>query len=143
MVHEQLAEIDAREVNSIPVGDGIVVRVGKYGPYIQRGDDRGQVPEDLPPDELTVARAEELLGAASNDQVLGVDPATGLTVLARAGRFGPYVQLGGAEGANGAGAAAGAGVAAAAGAEAAAAAGAAAQVISVSAIASARLTCAP
>ncbi|MDQ6617388.1 MAG: type I DNA topoisomerase, partial [Actinomycetota bacterium] len=126
MVHEQLAEIDAREVNSIPVGDGIVVRVGKYGPYIQRGDDRGQVPEDLPPDELTVARAEELLGAASNDQVLGVDPATGLTVLARAGRFGPYVQLGGAEGANGAGAAAGAGVAAAAGAEAAAAAGAAA-----------------
>ncbi|MDQ1417600.1 MAG: topoisomerase [Acidimicrobiaceae bacterium] len=94
MVHDQLAEIDAREVNSIPVGDGIVVRVGKYGPYIQQGESRAQVPEDLPPDELTVERAEELLGAGSNDRVIGVDPDSGLPVLARAGRFGPYVQLG-------------------------------------------------
>jgi DNA topoisomerase-1 len=106
MVHDQLAEIDAREVNSIPVGAGIVVRVGKYGPYIQSGDSRAQVPEDLPPDELTLEKAEELLGAGSNDRVIGVDPASGLAVLARAGRFGPYVQLGDSsgEGANGNGA---------------------------------------
>ncbi len=105
MVHDQLAEIDAREVNSIPVGEGIVVRVGRYGPYIQRGEDRAQVPEDLPPDELTVAKSEELLGAGSSDRVLGVDPASGLQIVARAGRFGPYVQLGGGEATNGSAAA--------------------------------------
>ncbi|HEX3424623.1 MAG TPA: type I DNA topoisomerase [Acidimicrobiales bacterium] len=101
MVNDQLGEIDAREVNSIPVGNGIVLRVGRYGPYIQRGDDRAQVPEDLAPDELTVAKAEELLDAGSSDRPLGDDPDTGLPVVARAGRFGPYVQLGGLDAANG------------------------------------------
>ena len=99
MVSERLGEIDAREVNSIPLGPGsdgvdIVIRVGRYGPYLQRGEDRASVPEDLAPDELTVERAEELLAAPSGDRVLGDDPDTGLPVLARAGRYGPYVQLG-------------------------------------------------
>ncbi|HZT64930.1 MAG TPA: type I DNA topoisomerase [Acidimicrobiales bacterium] len=99
VVSEHLDRIDAREVNSIPVGtdsDGhpIVVRVGRYGPYLQRGEDRAPVPEDLAPDELTVERAEELLAAPSSDRTLGTDPDTGLPVLVKAGRFGPYVQLG-------------------------------------------------
>ena len=94
-----LEEIDAREVNSIPIGadgDGeeIVVRVGRYGPYLQRGEDRASVPDEVAPDELTVERAIELLSTPSGDRVLGDDPATGKPVLARAGRFGPYVQLG-------------------------------------------------
>ena len=94
-----LGEIDAREVNSIPIGmdsagRSIVVRVGRYGPYLQRDDDRAPIPEDVPPDELTVARAEELLAAPSGDREVGTDPSSGLTVLVRTGRFGPYVQLG-------------------------------------------------
>jgi DNA topoisomerase-1 len=100
LVQERLGEIDARDVNSIsiPGSDGIVVRVGRYGPYVQRGDETAAIPEHLPPDELTPAKAEELLSAPSGDRVLGTDPATGLSVLARAGRFGPYVQLGEAAG---------------------------------------------
>jgi len=99
MVTEQLGEIDAREVNSIvigvdPSGDEIVVRAGRYGPYIQRGDSRASVPEDLPPDELTVEKAMELLEQPSQDRVLGTDPESNLPVIARAGRYGPYVQLG-------------------------------------------------
>jgi DNA topoisomerase-1 len=99
MVSERLNEIDAREINSIPIGNGtdgepIVVRVGRYGPYLQRGEDRASVPEDVAPDELTIERAEELLSAPSGERVLGTDPDTGLSVIARAGRFGPYVQLG-------------------------------------------------
>ena len=97
LVSERLGEIDAREVNSIPISDDIVVRVGRYGPYVQRGEERASVPEELPPDELTVQRAEELLQAGSSDRVIGTDAATGLPVLARAGRFGPYVQLGESE----------------------------------------------
>jgi DNA topoisomerase I len=98
-VASHLGEIDAREVNSIPIGsDGagrpIVVRVGRYGPYLQRDEDRASIPEDLPPDELTVERAEELLEAPSGDRTLGTDPESGLPILVRSGRFGPYVQLG-------------------------------------------------
>ncbi len=94
-----LGEIDAREINSIPIGMGkegvpIVARVGRYGPYLERGTDRVSIPEDLAPDELTPERAEELLEAPSSDRVLGTDPATGMPVQVRAGRFGPYVQLG-------------------------------------------------
>ncbi|SNQ46715.1 DNA topoisomerase 1 [Frankia canadensis] len=96
LVSERLGEIDAREVNSIPLGEAddgtsVVVRVGRYGPYVQRGDGRASVPDDLAPDELTVARALELLAAPSGDRVLGVDPAGGATITAKAGRFGPYV----------------------------------------------------
>jgi len=98
-VAAHLGEIDAREVNSIPIGvddagEPIVVRVGRYGPYLQRGEDRAGVPEDLPPDELTAGRAQELLAAPSGDRSLGPDPDTGLDVLVRSGRFGPYIQLG-------------------------------------------------
>lgn len=101
-VLDQLGEIDAREVNSIPIGDDedgrpIVVRVGRYGPYLQRGEDRASIPEDLVPDELTTERAVELLAAPSKDRELGTDPKSGLAVSVRTGRFGPYVQLGEAE----------------------------------------------
>jgi DNA topoisomerase-1 len=89
-----LAQIDPVEINSIPVGNDIVLRVGKYGPYLQRGDERASVPEELAPDELTVEKAEEILAAPSGDRELGTDPETGLTVHAKAGRYGPYVQLG-------------------------------------------------
>ena len=97
MVSEQLVQIDAREINSIPIGDDVVVRVGRYGPYVQRGEERASIPEDIAPDELTVERSEELLSAGSSDRVVGTDPDSGLPVLLRAGRFGPYVQLGDAE----------------------------------------------
>jgi DNA topoisomerase-1 len=105
LVSEHLGEIDAREINSIPIGgpdSGLVVRVGRYGPYVQRGEEeRAPVPEDLAPDELTSARAEELLEAGTSERVLGQDPASGLAILVRAGRFGPYVQVGSAEDAGG------------------------------------------
>jgi DNA topoisomerase-1 len=94
MVSENLGEIDAREINSITIGDDLVVRVGRYGPYLQRGEDRVSIPDDMAPDELTVERATELLSAGSTDRSVGVDPNTGLPVVVRAGRFGPYVQLG-------------------------------------------------
>jgi len=101
-VVESLGEIDARSINSIPVGEDaggveIVARVGRYGPYLQRGEDTVSIPDRTPPDELTVDSALELLEAPNGDRVLGSDPDTGLDVLARSGRFGPYVQLGGAE----------------------------------------------
>jgi DNA topoisomerase-1 len=98
-VAAHLSEIDAREINSIPLGVGadgqeIVARVGRYGPYLQRGEDRASIPDDLAPDELTIERAEEILAAPSNDRVLGTDPDTGLEIQVKAGRFGPYVQVG-------------------------------------------------
>ena len=96
MVSERLDEIDAREVNSIPIAEGLVVRVGRYGPYLQRGGDdgdRASVPEDLAPDELSPEKADELLSAPSGDRVLGTDPATGHEVVAKTGRYGPYVTV--------------------------------------------------
>ncbi|MER6629915.1 type I DNA topoisomerase [Streptomyces sp. NPDC000987] len=92
-----LGAIDAREVSSFPVGNGIVLRVGRYGPYIERGEkdsenhQRADVPEDLAPDELSVELAEELLAKPSGDFELGVDPATGHQIVAKDGRYGPYV----------------------------------------------------
>ncbi len=95
LVSDHVGEIDAREVNSIPIGEGIFVRVGRYGPYVEREKDgeveRGNIPDEMPPDELTIAKAEELFSAPSDDRVLGVHPETGLQVLAKNGRFGPYV----------------------------------------------------
>ena len=98
-VSEQLDLIDPREINSIRLGadengELVVVRVGRFGPYVARGEDTASVPEGTAPDELTVQRALELLSAPSENRVLGVDPATGLEVRAQPGRFGPYVQLG-------------------------------------------------
>lgn len=100
LVARALEEADPREVNAISIGDpevGITVRVGRYGPFLERDGGRASVPEELPPDELTVEKAEELLEEPNGDLVLGVDPDSGHEVLARKGRFGPYVQLGRAD----------------------------------------------
>ena len=87
-----LAEIDARAVNSLPLGEsGIVLRVGRYGPYVERGEERASVPEDMAPDELTVEKAEELLAAPSGDRALGAHPEWGTEIVAQSGRYGPYV----------------------------------------------------
>lgn len=92
-----LGAIDAREVSSFPVGNGIVLRVGRFGPYIERGEkdseghQRADIPEDLAPDELSVELAEELLAKPSGDFELGADPETGHPIVAKAGRYGPYV----------------------------------------------------
>jgi len=92
---ENLGDIDARAVNSIDIGEGITLRVGRYGPYVETaGDDakRASVPDDIAPDELTVAKARELLEASAADgRELGTDPETGHTIVAKTGRFGPYV----------------------------------------------------
>jgi DNA topoisomerase-1 len=92
-----IGDIDARDVSSFPLaGTDIVVRVGRYGPYLERDGQRVNVPEDLAPDELTIEKAEELLSQPNGDVVLGTDPGTGRVLVAKAGRFGPYVteQLG-------------------------------------------------
>jgi DNA topoisomerase-1 len=87
-----IGDIDARDVSSFPLaGTDIVVRVGRYGPYLERDGQRVNVPEDLAPDELTVERAEELFSQPNGEKVLGTDPGTGHVLVARAGRFGPYV----------------------------------------------------
>ena len=86
-----LDKIDAREINSLELGDGIVLRVGRYGPYLERDGQRASIPDDMAPDELTVERANELLDQPSGDRELGVDPDTGRTIVARSGRYGPYV----------------------------------------------------
>jgi DNA topoisomerase-1 len=100
----ELGEIDAKELATFPVltpggePSGIDLRVGRYGPYVEDTADtsetppRANVPEDLPPDELTEAMARELLAnPAGAETELGTDPASGLTVVARNGRYGPYV----------------------------------------------------
>ncbi|WP_336921388.1 type I DNA topoisomerase [Aquipuribacter sp. SD81] len=96
-----LGDIDARAVSTIEIGDGVVLRVGRYGPYLQdeeapAGADgkelRASVPDDIAPDELTVERARVLLAdAAKGDTVLGQDPDTGHDVIVKSGRFGPFV----------------------------------------------------
>ncbi len=92
MVTEHLDEIDARAVNSIEIpGSDIVVRVGRYGPYLERGEARASLPEDIVPDELTAERAEQLLAAPGDARELGLHPETGRPVLVRSGRYGPYV----------------------------------------------------
>jgi DNA topoisomerase I len=87
-----ITDIDARDVSSFPLaGTDIVVRVGRYGPYLERDGQRANVPEDLAPDELTPEKAEELLNEPSGDKPLGTDPVSGHEVVAKAGRYGPYV----------------------------------------------------
>jgi len=87
-----ITEIDARDVSSFPIdGTDIVVRVGRYGPYLERDGVRANVPEDMAPDELTPEKAEELLNTPSGDKALGFDPITSRELVAKAGRFGPYV----------------------------------------------------
>ena len=99
-VAARLDEIDPREINSIPIGvdesgNEIVARIGRYGPYVERGEERGSIPDGLAPDEVTVAKAIELIDQQNRgDKIFGTDPETGLTVYGRTGRFGPYIQLG-------------------------------------------------
>ncbi|MEX2133453.1 MAG: type I DNA topoisomerase [Acidimicrobiia bacterium] len=99
-VAKRLDDIDPRIINSIPVGSDdqgreIVARIGRYGPYVQREEERASIPEDVAPDELDVAMAVELLETQNaGDKIFGTDPESGLVVLGKTGRFGPYVQLG-------------------------------------------------
>ena len=98
MTHEQ-HEFDFAAINSIALGvasDGVAVSVrsGRYGPYLVHGEDRVSIPEATEPDSLSVAHALELLSAPSSDRQLGVDNTTGQTIFLKAGRYGPYVQVG-------------------------------------------------
>lgn len=93
-------DADARESSTVPIGvdahgAAINVRIGRYGPFLERGEERASLPADIVPDELTVERAEELLAQGSQGpKSVGVDPATQLPIYVKVGRFGPYVQLG-------------------------------------------------
>ena len=91
-----LGGIDARATNTMNLSDTIEIRVGRYGAYLQENipdQDRklANIPEELAPDELTLAKAIELLAAPSGERELGTDPSTGLEVIAKSGRFGPYI----------------------------------------------------
>jgi DNA topoisomerase-1 len=90
-----LGAIDAQEINTMKMGQGIEIRVGRYGAYLQQGEGDARkfanIPESLAPDELTLAIAIELLSQPSGERELGLDPETQLPVLAKSGRFGPYV----------------------------------------------------
>ncbi len=87
-----LGDIDARDVSSFPLaGTDIVIRVGRYGPYLERDGQRVNVPEGTAPDELTPEFAAELFDQPTGDKILGTDPGSGHTIVARAGRYGPYV----------------------------------------------------
>jgi len=95
LVGVNLEEIDAREINSVPVFDDVVVRVGRYGPYLERVRDgesqRANLPDELPPDELTREVAEQLFSVPQSGRSLGTDPVTGNEIVAKEGRFGPFV----------------------------------------------------
>jgi len=99
LIADRLEQIDARGVNTIPLGEtGVIVRVGRYGPFLQRGEsteasDRASIPDDLAPDELTPEKVEELLSAPSGDRELG-STEDGREVTAKSGRYGPYVTDG-------------------------------------------------
>ena len=91
LVTDHLDEIDARAVNSIAIPRSeAVVRVGRYGPYLERGESRASLPADLAPDELTAEKADELL-AQPDSRPLGRDPESELEIVVRTGRYGPYV----------------------------------------------------
>ncbi|HEY0637478.1 MAG TPA: type I DNA topoisomerase [Pseudonocardiaceae bacterium] len=98
LVGSGVEDIDAREINSIPLFDDVVVRVGRYGPYLERpaadgaeGTDRANLPDDLPPDELTPEVAGQLFATPAEGRSLGTDPVSGNEILAKDGRYGPFV----------------------------------------------------
>jgi DNA topoisomerase-1 len=101
LVEENLDEIDAAEINTFPLGadretgEIIVVKPGKYGPYVKRGEDTASVPDDMAPDELTVDVAMALLALPKSDEPIG--ELDGYPVFAKNGRYGPYVQWGTAD----------------------------------------------
>lgn len=97
------AEIDARDVCTIPIEGGelngaiLNIRIGRYGPYLERGDDKASIPDGIEPDKLNLEKAEELLATGAMkavEEALGMDPVTGDPVYSKVGRFGPYIQLG-------------------------------------------------
>lgn len=101
-LENKVEEVDAREVSRFLLGkpetgehtEEVVVRVGRYGPFIEQGERRASIPDEMPPDELDLATALEMLQkAAKGDEPLGVCPETNRNVFAKVGRFGPYVQL--------------------------------------------------
>ncbi|MBM3743484.1 MAG: type I DNA topoisomerase [Actinobacteria bacterium] len=90
-----LGSIDAQQINTMKMGEDIEIRVGRYGAYLQQGqgDDRkfANIPEGMAPDELTLQKVIELLAAPSGERELGIDPTTSLPIIAKSGRFGPYI----------------------------------------------------
>ena len=105
-VVDNLGEIDARAINTIRIDDEISLRNGKYGPYLEVVDEKCEVdddgvvkprivniPDGMAPDELTVERAHELADAEPlEDRIIGLHPKTGKRIVAKNGRFGPYVS---------------------------------------------------
>ncbi|MFN9296812.1 MAG: type I DNA topoisomerase [Acidobacteriota bacterium] len=92
-------EIDPRIINGLPLGEWegkkVEVRIGRYGPFISDGERRSSVPDEMPPDELTLAKALDMLAQASKEpESLGLHPESGMPVYLKVGRYGPYVQLG-------------------------------------------------
>jgi len=100
LLEQKVAEIDPRSACSYPIhgdqsAEPVVVRVGRYGPYIERGEQRASLPDDMAPDELTIERAEELLAKQQlSEEPLGFHPETNKPIYIKQGRFGPYVQMG-------------------------------------------------
>jgi DNA topoisomerase-1 len=102
-IETKLTEIDPRDISRFPLGkpdtglhrEEVVLRVGKYGPFVEQGDRKASVPDGMAPDELSLEKAMELLDQQKNaDSPLGIDPKTERPVFLKVGRFGPYVQLG-------------------------------------------------
>ncbi|HTN77418.1 MAG TPA: topoisomerase C-terminal repeat-containing protein, partial [Pirellulaceae bacterium] len=105
-LEEKVKEVDAREMSRFALGvpegglhrEPIFVRVGRYGPYLEQADRKASIPDDMPPDELNLEKAIEMLEQSkTGDQPIGSDPVTNKPVYVKKGRFGPYVQLGTAD----------------------------------------------
>lgn len=103
VIEERIKDVDARTVNSITLGtpeegehrDEVFVRVGRYGPYVEQGERRGSIPDELPPDEIDLAKAMEILEQSElGEEPMGEHPETGKPIYLKTGRFGPYVQMG-------------------------------------------------
>ena len=92
---QDLGNIDAQQINTMKLSDDIEIRVGRFGAYVQQGvgDERkfANIPENIAPDEMTLALAIELLAKPSGERELGIDPNTTLPIIAKSGRYGPYV----------------------------------------------------
>lgn len=103
VVQDRIKDVDAKTVNSIPLGapqegehkDEVFVRVGRYGPYIEQGERRGSIPDDLPPDEIDLPKAMEILEQSEKgEEPMGIHPETGKPIYLKNGRYGVYVQMG-------------------------------------------------
>jgi DNA topoisomerase-1 len=95
---EGLGDSDPRSINSFDIGGGITLRTGKYGPYLELMEDEERrivnIPEGLTPDQLTHEKAVELASAPPvENRVLGQDSESGLDIIVKDGRYGPYVTL--------------------------------------------------